>query len=210
MSGLSSAAKGLHLYASIYALLLREPCTSDEIADSTGTTRREMPRTMRILRDRGVVHIQSWREGGFREQSREVWAAGGKPDARRPTTQKGVPSKRAARQRFRIEAFMFGLTLKALEDGADVSTIVELMGMHRHTAESLVRRMRTLRLIHVSEWIKPEFGGVLAVWKLGNKRNASRPKRVDQREKKVERDAMADLREQGRQFTHLIAAPLAQ
>ena len=87
---------------------------------------------------------------------------------------------------------------------------MDLTGLSRHTVQALVRYMRTLRMVYVSEWIKPEPGGLLAVWKLGDKRNATKPKRQNVHQARMARLAAADQREQGRQFTHLIAAPLAQ
>jgi hypothetical protein len=171
------AARGMQGYAEILAAIRVYPSSAWDIHRHLGVTEFEAARIMVRMTIHGIAHVHDWhrREPGKHVSAR--WKMGGGPSAPRPTTTAaGRPLVRESRKpEFKPELFTFCQVVKALESGATVRAVCELCGLTYGAANNLVKHMRKLRLIHVSEWEKPEFGPRTRVYMLGDIRDAKRP-----------------------------------
>lgn len=169
--------RGLRRYADILAML---PACADEIAPRIGMTRENVVNLMRRLKRYGVLRIIDWSRRAPGCQWAEVWMLGDGPDAPHPGLFRGGDPKPrgCSLKRFRADARAFCDLLHALKDGHVILSLIDITGLHKTTTRNLIAYMRSLKLIHVSEWERRFFGGgePMRVYKLGRKPDSPRPK----------------------------------
>lgn len=208
--------RGMLGYAQILGQIRVHPSFACEIHAALGIKEFEASNILRRMAIHGVVHIERWASSGPGKHRMEVWKLGAGVSAPRPaTTRKGAPIARAKPQpAFRPEVFSFCQVIKALDNGATLGTICDLVGIQYGTANNLIKRMRSLKLIHVSGWEKPAFGPRTRVYSMGNRHDAGKPPL----ETSQERNARYWLQKKSRRDTALMVGltagnarhPLAQ
>lgn len=208
----SQGIRGYRAYATLMRTVMDGNVSTDTLAEKQGLAHSSVYEIMRRLHRQRVVHIGGWDRYPKRGCGwHELWSLGEGADAPRPVrTSDGRPSlrKRVARPPFRSQIFTFGLLMLALADGHTPHSLVEITGLDRRWINVLLRFMKDIHLIHIGEWYRNPFGSPSPVLKLGDKRNASKPKPLGRGARDIEYAGECERREEWRSLLHIVAAPL--
>lgn len=172
--------RGMHGYASLLRSIILEPATTSELSTRFETCRASISLVMRRLHAQDIVHVQGWVEGDAAyKMPAERWAYGEGLDMPPPALKSGGVRQRivsARRVPMKVEAYTFGLIVKALEEGHSIRSLCELLGLHRRGTDHLTAHMKSIRLVHISGWDASGAGCPGAIYRIGDKRNVPRPK----------------------------------
>lgn len=203
--------RGMHGYATLLRAIIVQPQTTDELAQTHGVRRASVANLMRRLHRQELVHISAWTQPRDHAHQQPIWSFGPGADAPVPPNCDGKRRVRVpvyAPAPMKVEAFTFGLIVAALVDGHTISSLCELLGLHRRGADILIGHMRAIRLVHISEWHKVGQGMPVAVYRIGDRRDRERPRPMSDSEinrgyriRRAERDRYSQMRD-------CIAAPL--
>ena len=170
--------RGMSLYARMIAQVRAKPMTAYEISEALGVAKPCTVRVMRHLHHLRLVFIFGWRQDVWRGPHNELWSFGAGKDAPMPLTTHGKPSKRKPPKTipFSVEAYNFAAVIKAMQDGTDLLSLMELTGMSRSTLYPLLHMLRELKMIYTADWHRNDFGNPSPIMMLGQRSNASPPK----------------------------------
>lgn len=153
---------------------LKRPRTIHELLDE-GWEKSTLYRVLPQLRERGIVHIQSWKT--HRTKAAPVYAYGVGEDAIGPRE----PVRATA---YSSELRAFCNALDVLNLPASAQMIREATGAARETVVKLLTAMKAAKLIHIAEW-RPRGPGTGGEWTAfytyGNFPNAVKPSPLEMR-----------------------------
>ncbi len=176
-------ARGIPLYVRLCALVMAEPRTSRECAAILRTNQDNTIRTMRQLRQAGVLFVRCFMQEHNRGPRNELWTVEEikePPEPINATT--GKPYGRGKKFPFSQEIHCFGKIVELLREGTTSHEIAEEVGLSRTTIQPMIRMMREQQFIHRSGWLRNVNGGPTPIHRLGARysegyRDAPRPKK---------------------------------
>lgn len=206
-------------YALMLTRLVKSDATTDEVCAAIGRPRTNMLRTIiRQFQQLRLIHITDWVRQSHKGVLVPLWRFGDGVNAPYP-----VPGCRnrlgvGAPVRVGIEMRAFANFIGTLADGdASIADLVESTGWGRPTTSGLVGVCRaaklnqlpergTVRLLHVSDWIRRDGSGgaPTPLYSLGNKRDVLRPTPRTA----AEQCAMYTRRLKAQKMLHLLAGTM--
>lgn len=156
-------------YVRIMAAL---PGNCEQVAERSGLTSRGARATLRTLWGQKILH-PGGTEKTSRGAARTIWIAD--EGDMHPSLRLAKPPRPRAAQ------IAFAVLWKCLDDGGSVEECVERTGLSRSTVYRLLKAARAANLVRVSAWTLGGHSRWVAVWSLGNGRNAPKPPAMDAR-----------------------------
>lgn len=169
-------------YVQILAQLQRTPLTAQQIEDQLGISKNNGAKVARAMHSARLTHIASWQTtGSDRAHWRPVWGFGAGPDAQRPGE-----GKRTWSRANNIAANLLALAsvLRALAEPISIEDLAIATGCGIGSVRMMLKQARTLGLVHVAYWspVGQRGGAPTAMWCLGQRHDAPRPKPKSRRE----------------------------
>lgn len=148
---------GLDGYARILAML-RTPMATREVVAATGVDTITILRTLRSMRQLGLIHRKDWHRPAPHSRLVPYWAIGKHGDV--PNPRREEPSKFTPRSIL--------LTLATViqfieQEPATLNEIAADMGMHSETASRVIACLRKHKLSRIARWDKPPVGVTVAM-----------------------------------------------
>jgi len=170
--------RGFKGYALILRILLDNPMTLPELTKTLDTDPSGLRTMFAQFRARRLVHVHSWVKDAQGRTFVARWAPFDGPDAPIPNTKRGKPGRErpTPSKRNRTELTAFCTMLDCLQEPCTYHMLVEQTGVTYGVINRCIRFMRELRLVHIGAWDRTLARAPTAMFKLGDKRNADRPK----------------------------------
>lgn len=153
-------------YVDYARVMLALPARADQVAERVGMTVSCVRLILRQLWSLRMAHPGE--AEGARNNVVAVWLQGDGDAA--PGVRGGGRLKPGA------QLIAFATIWRALDGGARVSVVFEETGVSRDAVYRLLGFMRKAGGAHITTWEKDRFGRAVAVWTLGEGRDAPRPK----------------------------------
>lgn len=171
-------------YANIVRGLAAEPATALELSARHDVTEAVMRRIVKRLHAQRVIRIAEWRQPGQGPAMR-VFGFGGEPDAPRPLTLAGKPSRHigvsAPPPHPTLEITSFGVLMRSLAEKRGIGELAEITGISRHTLSRNLKHMRSIGLVYIAGWERRHDatgGAPLPLYRIGiDKRDMPKPPR---------------------------------
>lgn len=168
-------------YSDILRGLAREPATAAELTERHGTSGGVMRGLIKRLYAERLVHVAEYRRA-TQGPAMRVFGFGDEPDAPRPLTLGGAPSKHigvtAGRPKPAPEVIAFASLMRALTEKRSLGELIEITGISTQSMARNIRHMRSIGLVYIAGWDRRERGGGAPVrlYRVGIGRNdATRP-----------------------------------
>lgn len=167
---------GLHGYLFALREIHKAPRTAEYIAQVMSLSRENSTHLMRRLRAARLIHIGGWVKAERANVTKQaVFVFGAGDDVPYPS---GSPFQKAERATtLNAAAIAAGALLRALSSVASKHDVREFTGMTHMHSNNAVNYMHSIGLIHIAAW-SPQIGGgtPIALYVLGQGRDAARPK----------------------------------
>ena len=143
-------------YADIVRGLAREPASALELSARHDVTESVMRGIVKRLHTQGVIRIAEWRQP-CQGPAMRVFGFGSEPDAPRPLTLAGKPSRHigvnAPPPKPTLEITSFGVLMRTLaDDRYGLGELSEITGISRHTLSRNLKHMRSIGLVYIAGW----------------------------------------------------------
>lgn len=199
-----------HGYASILRAVQIQPGTRDAIALTVGTAARTVSTTLWRMADLGLIHeLEFVPNQNNKGRLVPVYAFGPGVRAEPPCAYyKHAVSKWTRKS----ELLAFSGVIHALLEGPQGTVdLSNLSGYSPRTVRLLIAHCRTIKLARLADWEKRVSGAPVALWAIGNKPDAPRPRRMTNteicRRYTKRREAMTPIRTVAAAF-HAWAEPV--
>lgn len=170
--------RGMRGYAIILGALRDQPMTAPELSEKLGMYGNTPRIIVRQLHHRGLIHIAGWKITSVRAHAIPVYAQGCGSDAPLPDRSTGLPRSRRdyGAPTPRTEMIAFATIMEALAEPHTAKSLCELSGLYHRTVYVLIGILRKLRLVHIAGWDQTIALAPVALYQLGDKRDANRPR----------------------------------